>query len=46
MLGGFDIKIDGTSYRIKIIEKGMFKEKIEKTKIAICTKYRKISLYT
>ena len=45
MVNGFDIKVDGASYGIKItINSNIFSEKIEKTKVAICPKCGEVSL--
>lgn len=39
MVNGFDIKVDGTSYGIKITKSSaIFSEIIEKHKVAICPK--------
>ena len=46
MINGFDIKIDGAGYSVKIIKNStIFSEKIEKPKVAICPKCGEISLY-
>ncbi|MGM9987974.1 MAG: nucleic acid-binding protein [Bacillaceae bacterium] len=45
MVEEFDVKVDGTGYGIKITNKGIFGEKIEKPKVAICPKCGEVSLY-
>lgn len=46
MVNGFDIKVDGASYGIKITKNStIFSEKIEKPKVAICPKCGEVSLY-
>ncbi len=46
MVEGFDIKIQGGGYGIKISDgKGVFSKRIEKPEVAICPKYGEISLY-
>ena len=46
MINGFDIKIDGAGYGIKITKNStIFSEKIEKPKVAICPKCGEVSLY-
>ncbi|MFQ6871917.1 nucleic acid-binding protein [Romboutsia timonensis] len=46
MVNGFDIKVDGTSYGIKITKNStIFSERIEKPKVAICPKCGEVSLY-
>lgn len=40
-----DIKIDAHGYGIKVTEKGVFGETIEKPKVAICPYCGEISLY-
>lgn len=47
MVNGFDIKVDGTSYGIKITKNStIFSERIEKPKVAICPKCGEVSLYS
>ena len=38
MIEGFDIKVDGVAYGIKITKPGIFGAKIEKPQAAICPK--------
>jgi len=46
MFEGFDVKVEGRGYGIKITRgTGMFASKIEKPKVAICPKCGEISLY-
>lgn len=46
MINGFDIKVDGAGYGIKITKNStIFSDKIEKPKIAICPKCGEVSLY-
>jgi RNase P subunit RPR2 len=46
MLEGFDIKVEGAGYGIKISKRtGVFSKKIEKPKVAICPKCGEVSLY-
>lgn len=45
MIEGFDIKVDGAAYGIKITKKGMFGGKIEKPKVAICPKCGNVNMY-
>ncbi|MDS0524840.1 nucleic acid-binding protein [Clostridium sp. SHJSY1] len=46
MVDGFDIKVDMNGYGIKISKGiGVFTNRMEKTKVAICPKCREISLY-
>lgn len=46
MINGFDIKIDGAGYGIKITKNStIFSEKIEKPKVAIRPKCGEVSLY-
>ncbi|MCO1600215.1 nucleic acid-binding protein [Desulfosporosinus nitroreducens] len=46
MLEGFDIKVEGAAYGIKIAKgTGIFANRIEKPKVAICPKCGEISLY-
>ena len=46
MVNGFDIKVDGASYGIKITKNStIFSEIIEKPKVAICPKCGEVSLY-
>ena len=46
MVNGFDIKVDGASYGIKITKNStIFSERIEKPKVAICPKRGEVSLY-
>ena len=46
MVNGFDIKVDGASYGIKITKNStIFSERIEKPKVAICPKCGEISIY-
>ena len=46
MVNGFDIKVDGASYGIKITKNStIFSERIEKPKVAICPKCCEVSLY-
>lgn len=46
MTEGFDIKVEGAGYGIKVSKgTGMFANRIEKPKVAICPKCGEISLY-
>ena len=46
MVEGFDIKVEGAGYGIKIASgTGIFANRIEKPKVAICPKCGEISLY-
>lgn len=46
MIEGFDVKVEGAGYGIKIAKgTGIFAERIEKPKVAICPKCGEISLY-
>ena len=46
MVNGFDIKVDGASYGIKITKNStIFSERIEKPKVAICPNCGEVSLY-
>lgn len=46
MLEGFDIKVEGAGYGIKISKgTGVFAKRIEKPKVAICPKCGEVSLY-
>ncbi len=46
MAEGFDLKVEGGAYGIKISDgKGVFAKRIEKPKVAICPKCGEISLY-
>jgi len=46
MLEGFDVKVEGAGYGIKISKgTGIFANRIEKPKVAICPKCGEISLY-
>jgi len=46
MIEGFDIKVEGAGYGIKIAKgTGIFAERLEKPKVAICPKCGEISLY-
>jgi hypothetical protein len=46
MTEGFDLKVEGGAYGIKISDgKGVFAKRIEKPKVAICPKCGEISLY-
>lgn len=46
MLTGFDVKVDGAGYGIKVTESTkIFSEKIEKPKVAICPSCGEISLF-
>lgn len=46
MLEGFDVKVEGAGYGIKISKgNGIFANRIEKPKVAICPKCGEISLY-
>ena len=46
MVNGFDIKVDGASYGIKITKNStIFSERIEKPKVAFCPKCGEVSLY-
>jgi hypothetical protein len=46
MLEGFDLKVEGGAYGIKISDgTGVFAKRIEKPKVAICPKCGEISLY-
>ena len=46
MLEGFDIKVEGAGYGIKVSSgEGMFAKRIENPKVAICPECGEISLY-
>jgi len=46
MLEGFDVKVEGAGYGIKVSKgTGIFANRIEKPKVAICPKCGEISLY-
>jgi hypothetical protein len=46
MLEGFDVKVEGAGYGIKISDgEGIFAKRIEKPKVAICPNCGEISLY-
>lgn len=46
MIEGFDVKVEGAGYGIKIATgTGIFANRIEKPKVAICPKCGEISLY-
>jgi hypothetical protein len=46
MIEGFDVKVEGAGYGIKIATgTGIFASRIEKPKVAICPKCGEISLY-
>lgn len=46
MLEGFDVKVEGAAYGIKISKgTGIFANRMEKPKVAICPKCGEISLY-
>jgi hypothetical protein len=46
MAEGFDLKVEGGAYGIKISDgTGVFAKRIEKPKVAICPKCGEISLY-
>lgn len=46
MIEGFDIKIEGAGYGIKISRgDGIFAKRLEKPKVAICPKCGEVSLY-
>lgn len=46
MIEGFDVKVEGEGYGIKIAKgTGIFAKRIEKPKVAICPKCGEISLY-
>lgn len=46
MIEGFDVKVEGAGYSIKIArDTGIFANRIEKPKVAICPKCGEISLY-
>ena len=45
MIEGFDIKVDASAYGIKITNKGVFGNKIEKPKVAICPKCGNVNMY-
>ncbi|MBB6216455.1 hypothetical protein HNQ80_002557 [Anaerosolibacter carboniphilus] len=46
MVEGFDVKVEGAGYGIKIAEGiGIFANRIEKPKVAICPECGEISLY-
>lgn len=46
MIEGFDVKVEGGGYGIKISKgTGIFAKRIEKPKVAICPKCGEISLY-
>lgn len=46
MLEGFDVKIEGSGYGIKISKgTGMFAKRLEKPKVAICPQCGEVSIY-
>ena len=46
MVDGFDIKVEGAGYGIKISKgDGIFAKRIEKPKVAVCPKCGEVSLY-
>ncbi|MGB4589876.1 MAG: nucleic acid-binding protein [Clostridiaceae bacterium] len=46
MLEGYDVKVEGSSYGIKISKGiGMFAKRLGKPKVAICPQCGEISLY-
>jgi hypothetical protein len=46
MIEGFDIKVEGSAYGIKISkDTGIFAKRIEKPQVAICPKCGEVSLY-
>ncbi len=46
MVEGFDIKVEGAGYGIKVSSgESMFSKRIEKPKVAICPECGEISLY-
>ena len=46
MVEGFDVKVEGGAYGIKISKgDGIFAKRLEKPKVAICPKCGEISLY-
>jgi len=46
MIEGFDVKVEGAGYGIKISKgTGIFADRIEKPKVAICPKCGEVSLY-
>jgi len=45
MAEGFDIKVEGAGYGIKIAEKGIRGKRLEKPKVAVCPKCGEVSLY-
>lgn len=46
MLEGFDIKVEGGAYGIKLSkDSGLFAKRLEKPKVAICPDCGEISLY-
>lgn len=46
MVEGFDIKVEGGGYGIKVAKgTGIFAKRIEKPKVAICPECGEISLY-
>ncbi|MGF7057460.1 hypothetical protein [Brassicibacter mesophilus] len=46
MIEGFDVKVEGAGYGIKIATgTGIFANRIEKPKVAVCPKCGEISLY-
>lgn len=46
MVEGFDVKVEGAGYGIRIATgTGIFASRIEKPKVAICPKCGEISLY-
>lgn len=46
MIEGFDVKVEGAAYGIKIaVGTGIFAERIEKPKVAICPNCGEVSLY-
>ena len=46
MSEGFDVKVEGGAYGIKITDgTGIFSKRLEKPKVAICPKCGEVSLY-
>ncbi|HAF17226.1 MAG: nucleic acid-binding protein [Thermacetogeniaceae bacterium] len=46
MLEGFDVKVEGAAYGIKISAgTGIFAKRLEKPKVAVCPQCGEISLY-
>ena len=46
MLEGFDVKIEGSGYGIKISKgTGRFAKRLEKPKVAVCPQCGEVSLY-